>query len=68
MKVRELIERLHQFDGDLPVILASDEEGNDFHHLDEAEVSAYSEYEGEIELVHPDDIEGGESLAVVLWP
>jgi hypothetical protein len=68
VKVKELIERLKQFDGDMPVILASDEEGNNFHHLDEAEVSAYSEYRGEIDVIHPDDAEGDEDAAVVLWP
>lgn len=30
MKVSELIEALQQFDGDLEIIMGSDEEGNDF--------------------------------------
>ena len=68
MKVEELIEQLKKFDGNLPVILASDEEGNNFHHLDVAEVAAYSEYRGEIDVIHPSDIEGAEPLAVTLWP
>jgi hypothetical protein len=68
VKVRELIERLQGLDGDLPVILASDEEGNDLQHLAAVELYAYSEYRREIELVHPSDIEGDEPLAVTLWP
>jgi hypothetical protein len=68
VKVEELIERLKKFDGNLPVILASDEEGNQYHRLEALEMDAYSEHEGEIELVHPSDIEGDEPLAVTLWP
>jgi hypothetical protein len=68
MNVETLIEQLKKLDGALPVILSSDEEGNNFHHLDAAEVSAYSEYRREIDVIHPDDAEGDEPMAVVLWP
>lgn len=33
MKVKELIEVLQKLDPELPVVLAGDEEGNDFHFL-----------------------------------
>jgi hypothetical protein len=69
VKVKELIERLHQFDGDLPVILASDEEGNNFDDLYSVEMSAHVKHPwGGIDVIHPDDIVGDEPLAVVLWP
>jgi hypothetical protein len=68
VKVKELIKQLQGLDGDLPVILASDEEGNNFHHLDGAELSAYSEFGGEVDVIHPSVAEGDEPLAVVLWP
>lgn len=61
---------LEQFPDDLPVILAEDEEGNDFNELYDVEVSKY--IASDVSPVHPDDVDSydPEDLtdAVVLWP
>lgn len=57
---------------DLPIILATDEEGNGFEHLYYIETSKYVKYDREINTVHSDDLDDydPEDLvdAVVLWP
>lgn len=68
MNVKQLRELLAAMPEDMLVILSSDEEGNSFDFLRDVEVSAYSVYEREIDLIHPDDAEGDEEKAVVLWP
>jgi hypothetical protein len=53
MKIKELIERLQKLDGELPVVLASDEEGNAFEELFSVETNAvYNKKEREVRLHH----------------
>lgn len=67
MNVALLRAALASLPDDMPVILASDEEGNGFHKLSDAEESAYREG-WSVEVVHPDDEQGDELRALVLWP
>lgn len=70
--VNDLRSFLADLDGDLPVILSSDEEGNSFNYLYDAETSKYVEYNGDGHPLHPDDVKDydPEELydVVVLWP
>jgi hypothetical protein len=55
MNVRELIEELSNLDGDLEIIVSSDEEGNSFNNLYSVETATCYRGADGIELVHPDD-------------
>jgi hypothetical protein len=72
MTVGSLRAALANFPEDLPVLVASDEEGNSFEHLYDVEVSKYYEIDREIQTIHPDDVDEYDqddlSDAVVLWP
>jgi hypothetical protein len=57
MTVKELISELEKFDGDFPVRLSSDSEGNELNEVDDLTVEELDEDE--------DDMEAG---AVVIWP
>jgi hypothetical protein len=74
----ELRQLLEDFHPDTPVILPSDEEGNDYNHLSVVQKGVW--YEPESRIIHSDDAkeyereaeEFGYTLevtdAVVLWP
>jgi|DEB0MinimDraft_4_1074332.scaffolds.fasta_scaffold55556_2 predicted HicB family RNase H-like nuclease len=57
MKVKELVEKLQEFDQELEVLF-SDEEGNDLNAVSEVCLENAILYDsGELEIVHPDDLE-----------
>jgi len=69
--VKELIEKLGQFDPEMSVILSRDPEGNGFSFPYDAEVYHVRLYDYDIELWDEEDWEGDpEELeeAVVIWP
>lgn len=77
MTVADLIVKLHELDPNLTVMMAADEEGNNYDSLGDVEVSKWvgpMGYGGN--PVHPDDVaedHGVDDLtdlpqAVVLWP
>lgn len=69
MNVRQLIKMLSGYDGDMPVVVASDAEGNGTPMLSDVGHSAMTD---DGELVHPDDVADHEddelTQVVVLWP
>lgn len=65
MTVGELRKSLESLADNLPVILASDSEGNHFRPLFDVVESAL---DANGEALHPDDAEDGDEPAVVLWP
>lgn len=59
MKVRELIEALQEFDGELEIIAGTDEEGNDYQNLyfpQETWAAEDDSYRCGLYPVHPDDM------------
>lgn len=74
MKVKELIERLHGLDGDMPVLFAFEDGDEGTIYFEEPNpsrigVSAYVRHPwGEIDPVPSERAKGDEPLAVVLWP
>jgi hypothetical protein len=81
MKVRELIEWLRQYPEDFDVVIASDEEGNDFHPAYELTHGHYDERDGHFSgWVYEDDDDDynqsstereatlDESTTVCIWP
>lgn len=84
MTVEELIEELKKLPGDAVVLVSGDEEWNRLNFADFASLSLMDpkSVPGDIEVVHPDDVEFGEyynyeeeremtiddyTKAVVLW-
>lgn len=76
MKVRELIEQLQKFDGDLEVHQSSDSEGNSFAPVDEANKSYAYIHQYEVNIAHidekdketyPEEYEAAKKV-VILWP
>ena len=66
MNVEQLRAKIADLPGHMPVIQASDPEGNGFSPLDEVERGLYCEADGE--MVHPDDAFPGLVEAICLWP
>jgi hypothetical protein len=63
MKIIELIEILNEMPPDAPVLIASDEEGNSYHHFNAFSwgyVEAGELNTWEPEVLHPDDEEDDE--------
>lgn len=68
MNVKELREEMANLPDDMLVLLSSDQEGNSKHKLYSADISAYEKDGYEFETIHPDDTDGTEAKALVLWP
>lgn len=73
MKVKELIERLSGFNGELNVILQKDSEGNGYSPLSDADDNgmyvAETTYSGDMyDKNDPECTELGGENVVVLWP
>lgn len=74
MKVGELIEQLSEYDPEMEVLTATDEEGNNFHKVVTLELEMYVQDGREIEIHHPKDYEDGyyegtyAPNCVVIWP
>ena len=80
--VKDLIEKLQKFPEDFLVVIATDEEGNDFHAVQDFgigiydeeshEFSSWLEYEpddeGDLVPVTPRRLALEESNALVIWP
>jgi hypothetical protein len=60
----ELIELLNAIEGDPPIILSGDEEGNRFSTLEAVEDSPLVDGEP----VHPDDAPRNADRCICLWP
>lgn len=71
MNVGELKSALADIPDDTPVLIASDEEGNNFNNFTELSES-YVHNDEPMEPIHPDDEDEYERdelhLCVVLWP
>jgi len=65
MTVKELIEKLQSVPPELPVYLASDEEGNSFDTLTDVEESPLNH---DCYPCHPNDADEDADRVVVLWP
>lgn len=69
MTVKYLIDLLKTFPPDAKVYLASDEEGNSFHHVAFAQHEFFEDNGGrELEVLASEDAEEDTPKAVVLWP
>lgn len=81
MNVKELKNLIDKLPDDMPVIIASDEEGNGFSHFDGYSISHYTEDDYEVDIHNPEDIEDRKRWAesdqedyvvppkaFVLWP
>lgn len=73
MNVKEMREALDGLPDDLKIIMASDEEGNSYGELEDADLSfCYDDEHDGLRPVHPDDLDEYEEdelvQAVVLWP
>ena len=76
MTVKELINELEKIENkEIVVVISKDGEGNGFNFLDAdgLELNIAIEEDGDIEVVHPDDIEDIDEdadrfAALVLWP
>lgn len=66
MKVKHLRDALSQYDGEYEVILASDEEGNQYNSADDF-IRVYAESRGR-DLEVDDDVYEDEYNAVVIFP
>lgn len=64
MTKNELIEKLAAIPGNPIVVLASDEEGNDFHNVTDVELSGTNKAG---EPCHPDEAFGIQKV-ICLWP
>lgn len=75
MNVGDLIKELSFYDADMEIVVASDEEGNNFNRLSDIDESFATFHEYEINLHHPDDIEEMEDYereefvkVLCIWP
>ena len=67
MNVKDLIEKLQEFDPETDVLIAIDPEGNGFNPLaSDGVVLSHRNHEGE--PCNPDDADEDISQMVVLWP
>lgn len=67
MKVKQLIEELNKLEPNDVIVLASDEEGNDFHKLYDIHNGFFEDITAH-RLEPIDQWDEGASRAVVLWP
>jgi hypothetical protein len=65
LNIKELKELLDQYPDNTPVLIARDEEGNGFNHLNDYGFSHYTEDGYEVEVHHPNDIENYKEEALM---
>lgn len=69
LRVHDLKEILAELPDDMPVIVAADEEGNQYHFAAEAAVNTYRREDTyTVVAIDPDDAEDDDPQALIIWP
>lgn len=69
MNVKQLRKKLKGLPDDMPILLSSDPEGNDFSDLEAYGFEFFHRVQGEVELLDDEDSnEYDGTRALVLWP
>lgn len=73
-EVIDYLQRNYEISGDIEVLISKDSEGNRFSYADSFSLDSYFLADGELNVLHPDDVQDylddGVELekAVVIWP